>query len=437
MEQYPPSPRIAALLEYIERTLSETPASSSAAGAAADDRVLFMGSWQSTIPRLILHDTVLSAEAKVLWGLLKDSASPSTAGIIPSQEKLCREIPISSRTTLRVVIAELRATRLLTVYPRPRTQLGRITGHLYLLHDEQLTLSDALCLDPDYLLFLRQTRHHGHRRVRLLADAILNTLNIQIDQAIDVLAPSTLEHRAARHEAQQIMEARDTPLSQAVPDDNPFFPAGRAGIAAMTIQNPAIVHHGQKLTMDNSYKEPVSIYKNHHDQNLTMDQNLTHGQKLTMEESHSSSSYFNNNKTTTTTPTPPLVTVPVAVANETASLVWPATLSQAERELCMTLLETVSAQWWQNILDELEGRIRWGNTQGDPLRNKVRWLKALCDDTRKSGLFTPALGETVRAERTKKAANPTPPAAAPSPPKPIDKDLAKAGMAKLLKVLGR
>lgn len=427
------SPKVAALRAYIERALEEIPPS--VAKAATEDRVLFLGAWQSTLPRLILHDPLLGSDAKVLWTIIKDYSDPRVIGAMPDHSLLCRKIRKASRNTLAVALFELRIMRLLSLYQRPRTQLGRFSGNLYLLHDEPLTLADALHLDPDYLSFLRQMRTHNNKGIRQLADAVLVNLDRQIDQDRDVLDSSMLEHLAVRHEAYRTLE---TPPSPAAWEDNPFydnpfFPGGQAGFEAESAPRE---DRAQNLSMVDSYKEPGSLYENHRAQILSMDQNLNRAQILSTVERGSGSGSSNNinkkNNITTTTPTPP----PPSASGKTQAapseaipeLVWPSALSQAEREVCRTLLDATPPRWWQPMLDELEARIC---RKDDPLRNRLRWLKAVCDEVRRDGLFMPSeRGESVRAEREKTIAKPV-----VAPTKPIDREAATTVIARLREVI--
>lgn len=473
MEEQEHSPKIVALLSHIEKILAETPSTSGKGGAGAQtgDQLLFLGSWQVTLPMLILHDPVLSSDAKVLWGLIKSNADPRTICAMPDYKTLRTGVRVNSNNTLRAAIMELRATRLLSIYRRPRTLQGRFSGNLYVLYDEPVSLADALYMDPGYLDFLREARGHARCDLRTLASAILTTLGEQLDHDKDPLAQpaSPLEHHADRHHAYQVLGGLNH-SPNAVPDDNPFFPGGQAGFAAVAQE----YGQDQNLTMEKSYKGPGALYKNHRDQNLTLDQNLTPGSENdpvsesdTGENEGGSGSnninfinkinYINNKKTTTTTPTPPPAVVTaedlpvprwdtpreIPVSGETSPLpppdfAWPPSLSEAEQAVSALLLETVPPQWRQGVLDELEGRIRWGKAQNDSLRNKVRWLKAVCDEVRRTGILTPSLGEPVRAERAAKQAQAREPEPRSpfEPPKAIDREAGKTALAQLRKETG-
>lgn len=420
-----PSPKIAALLSHIEKTLAEIP--SGGVGVPADDRLLFLGSWQVTLPMLILHDPVLSSDAKVLWGVIKSYADPRTIGAMPDYKTLRTGVRVNSNNTLRAALMELRAIRLISIYRRPRTLQGRFSGHLYLLYDEPLTLADALCMDPGYVDFLREARGHARRDVRTLANAILATLDEQLDQDKDVLAQpaSPLERHADRHQAYQVLGGMHSP--GVVPDDNPFFPGGQASFVVVA----------QQYSQD---KGPGSSYENYRDQNLTLDQKMTsESENDPVSDSDTGNSggrdfsnYFNNtNKKTTTTPTPPPEQTPSTAVSD---LAWPDSLSQAEREVCLSLLDAVPRQWWQSLLDELEGRICWGKANADPLRNRPRWLKAVCDEVTRDGVFTPVLGDAIKLERGKRQKlTPSPKPAEPA--KPIDRETAKAALAQIREVM--
>lgn len=460
-----PSSKVRALLDYLEHTLQDTAPPLSRAGS--DDRVLFLGAWHSSVPRLILHDPLLSSDAKVLWGLIKDYADPRTLGLLPDPALLCRKLRRGSRNTLALALTELRLLRLLSLHPRPRTAGGRYSGNLYLLHDEPLSLADALYLDPDYLHLLRASTSHLNKGIRQLADTVRCALDQQLDHDTDPLEATTLPHRTARHLAQRLTERGPEQefLSHtyaALVDDNPFLPAGCAPPAAPSEDHSPPNREDINLktppkaesSLENHRAQILSMDNHHRAQNLSMDQNLIHAQNLSTVKMRSSSSIYINNKTTTTPPTPPPSksdpldgastldepggpgwATPRDDGRNLPPLVWPPSLAAVEHDLCALLLEAVPSPYHQPLLDELEGRIRWGKTEGQPLRRPMSWFKKLCANAHQN-TFMPDLGLAIKAAREKRFSPPAPSAQPAERGKPIDREAGKAGVAQLRKAMG-
>ena len=68
----------------------------------------------------------------------------------------------------------LRLTRWLSLCHKARDRVsGRILGNIYALHDEPLTVLDAVRFDASYLHLLEQCSRHENKTIRATAQGIL------------------------------------------------------------------------------------------------------------------------------------------------------------------------------------------------------------------------------------------------------------------------
>lgn len=163
------------------------------------EALLFMGNWHDAMPRLLIQDAVLEPVDKIVWQVIKLQAQAQTATSFPSYAQIERYANVSSDATISRALAILRATRWLTLCARARDHRGRFRGSIYALHDEPLPLADTLYLDQDYMQFLMHAAQaHSHDRARQVAQAVIESLQGEIEDGDDVLeAPPPLAQRLA------------------------------------------------------------------------------------------------------------------------------------------------------------------------------------------------------------------------------------------------
>lgn len=270
------SPRTRALEVLIQASLDQllddTP-------AKANEGLLFLGNWHDALPRLLIQDPILQPVDKVVWQVIKLQATAQGATGFPTYDQIARWANVASDATVARAIAILRSTRWLTLcVQKARTRKGRFRGNVYALHDEPLALGDTLHLDPEYMQFLcRLAAKPGEGRVGEVAKAVLGSIELDIQEGIDVTAPR--DAMTERMEAMRFITAAPGQAGQ--PAQRVF--GVRRGFA-MTLQSR--VKDGVQPEVPDSEDEAegqnLDLFATEvHLQNLKMDENV-HLQKMKM-----------------------------------------------------------------------------------------------------------------------------------------------------------
>ena len=354
-----------ALDALIRKTVSQA---ETASGQSPVDRMLFLGNRHQSFPTAVIKDPVLEPVDKMIWmAIMLTVRETSGATSFPGYEAIGKMANVSSRSTIARGITILRATRWLTLCARIRKADGRFRGNVYALHDEPIPLNDALHLDADYMHFLKDSLDHGHARVRLVTQAVLDSVDEDIEAGQDVCARvHPLEHRIRSSAATQ--------------GDHPrrFF--------ALT-QNAI-----KRLRSDEIGSERHAV---HHDRNsnpASQPRQILHAQNSNLDGSSS-----NNKKTTTTTKTG-MPSNFILTGEGDCPLIYPTRLSDNHRELAAHYLAKLAAEQRQPVLDELEGRIQAEAKGMKPVYDEISFLNSLCKLTQR-GKFRPNLGIKVRDQR--------------------------------------
>jgi len=150
--------------------------------------LIFLGNWQDAFPRLLVTDPILEPVDKIVWQIIRIHVNaPGAVTAFPSYESISTHANIKSNHTISRALAILRTTRWLSLCARVRSQSGRYLGNIYVLHDEPVTLGDAMYLDNEYMAFLQESLQHNHPRVRKIAESVLATIQDQIEDGRDAM----------------------------------------------------------------------------------------------------------------------------------------------------------------------------------------------------------------------------------------------------------
>jgi hypothetical protein len=332
---------------------------------SAADALLFLGTTHHAFPVLVVQDPVLEPVDKLVWMVVYQSArGTGSKAVFPSYADIARFANVSSSSTVSRAMAILRATRWLSLCARGRDTNGRFAGNVYALHDEPLPLADALHLDPGYMAFLQEAANHHHARVRRVIAGVSESLDADIREGRDVLAPvNAIERRLEAVDAIQRGSGRH------------YF-----SFSASVLAGLSNVAKGSRRNGRDQNSKPVP---------RAPQNSKTVGR---------SSRYKN---TTTTTETAYEGSAREAVSLE--ELIFPPRLKENQRALAARYLATVPAEHRQSVLDELAGRLQAEQHGAKPVYDELRYLHHLCKQVNQGG-FVENLGLKVQTERERRRA---------------------------------
>lgn len=346
------TPKTVALAAYIEHAALRLQAAPDG-GNESPDELLFLGNWHDTVPRLLIHDPSLEPMEFACWMILKVFCQPNAPVAFPGglYATLIKHTK-RSRPTVTISLAVLRLTRWFSLCARVRRSNGQYRGNVYALHDEPISLADAVRLDTDYLVFVQESISHRDERVRLIAIRIWDAVSRDLHYAHETDTLVRLEQRTA------VLTGNESAGS-----DSPFFAVSYSKASQVQILNLAESIHGKSFT-----------------------------------KADRSSSCLSNIKTTTTTTTETGGNTSARTRTGSKTAVFPASLNPSERILAQRILGPVPLEQRQDLLDELAGRIRAGK-HGNPIRNPVGYLSKLCEVALQNQTFLTSAGLNIRTER--------------------------------------
>ncbi|MEE9494423.1 MAG: hypothetical protein V3W04_13735 [Gammaproteobacteria bacterium] len=182
------------------------------------DAMIMAGPWVEAAPMNLFVDPILDPYERAvfgaLWALLK-RVGGRTGGKMPDYTTIQRLTNIKSRNRVAKAIIILRLSRWLTLYDQklnkpdpvqapaqPGTDAshpeqtkqtpptGRFNVKTHILNAEPLSIQDTLSIDPGYVRFVRYLLTDKREKIRLLAQTVLNDLEILI-QRDNPLEPET------------------------------------------------------------------------------------------------------------------------------------------------------------------------------------------------------------------------------------------------------
>jgi len=387
------SPRAESLQAFIDQAVEKL-RRTGARGEAAPDGLLFFGSWNDSIPRLLIRDPILKPIEVRLWSVMRTLVEPAGPAAMPDYDTLVAYCNVGSRSTVSHALLILRITRWISLCARVRDASGRYAGNVYALHDEPTTLGDAMHLDAGYVAFLREMTGHRHVRVRRVAQSVLDTIEEAIEEGQDV--------------------TRDTGLHVRVYQRVSFFgcvndPVDGSGDAPLAVSRPhraALKQRVQKMDSDRVQKtDSVNPVQKVYSGNENIEKQSL---KDKVAKVYSVSCSSNNNKKTTTT------------KDDAPTLIWPKRLSSGEQALVCGYFTGLDSALAQDVLDELQGRLQDGSA--NPVRNPVAWLIASSKRAGAGEFRLTSLGLGVRRARARQVALDAEDAKARASPPPVTPD---------------
>ncbi|MGQ0700573.1 MAG: STY4528 family pathogenicity island replication protein [Panacagrimonas sp.] len=379
------SPRTQALDVMIRVSLErliETPTSAQAAGEA----LLFMGNWHDAMPRLLIQDAVLEPVDKIVWQVIKLQAQAQTATSFPSYAQIERYANVSSDATVSRALAILRATRWLTLCARARDQRGRFRGSIYALHDEPLPLADTLYLDQDYMQFLMHAAQaHSHDRARQVAQAVIESLQGEIEDGDDVLVVSPPQAQRLALQTVSSGQAMPGALSRGMA-------IGARWVASLHRAHAEPMNG--RLQKSKAVESPAAFRLQEmkaaappSDFRATSDSELLQNLKTAPGSSSCSSSEITRTTTTTTTADASSTeSVAMAVGGMLKTLRFPTRLNDNDRRIAAMHLRKTPENLRQVVLDLLDRKLKAEEQGGERVLFPTAYLAKLCQRAQANAL---------------------------------------------------
>jgi hypothetical protein len=329
------------------------------------DRLLFMGNWHDAIPRALVLDPLLQSTDKCVYLLLRTYLTASGSTRMPSYDQIGALLSLS-RGTIARSLHILRAARWITLCNALRDDsTGRFKGNTYAIHDEVLSIQEAMVLDGHYIEVLEDLEHHHkHQRVRRVAYAVLENLRNDLHQEEpDQPLEQQYGHLISRFLGGPPENHINSPIVHVQKLDSGNHPVKILDSVAVTQENQSLNHRVQKI-----------------------DSVVTNLNSVTDD----SSSYINNIniKTTTTTPNPNKTQTQSRPSSKQPlgpGLIWPSSLSGDARWVAWQALQRCPSEHHQDLLDELAARLL--PSSKNPIKNPSAWLAWASKELRTAGVY--------------------------------------------------
>jgi len=133
--------------------------------------ILFTGNPHETVPRRLLLDNRLTPMERNAWQVFRLLLNDDGLTSFPTYEQLqpylaASPFKVASRETVAKVLTTLRLTRWLSLAGRVRDEVtGQMKGNIYLLHDEPVSISEAMLLDRSYLELVGNSLTHASKSI--------------------------------------------------------------------------------------------------------------------------------------------------------------------------------------------------------------------------------------------------------------------------------
>ncbi len=352
-------PEIIALDILIKQTIEQ--------GGACSASRLYSDNRFASFPAVIIQDPVLEPVDKLVWMAIRlQKNEGGSHAIFPTFDRIAKMANVSSTATVSRAINILRLTRWLTLYTnytrgRFADDCGSgIQKNIYVLHDEAISLTDTVYLDPGYQSFMHESSEHHHARVKSVARVLLDA--VDEDRELD---------DEVRTEAQPIENEKQGSSQVEKKVIRRYFSYSGRFIKELRNQpdkNPS-ANRRQKFKEDENWA-----------------QNL-----------RATTSSMNNNCPQNLNPQD-LNPQNLRAVRKEALLIYPRRLSEEQRKAADHFLDSLSVNQRQPVLDEMEGRIRAEQQGMTPLYDELSYLNTLCKALKK-GTFKYNLGIKVHAER--------------------------------------
>ena len=357
--------------------------------------LIFLGNWQDAFPRLLVTDPILEPVDKIVWQIIRIHVnSPGAVTAFPSYESISIHANIKSNHTISRALAILRTTRWLSLCARVRSQSGRFLGSIYVLHDEPVTLGDAMYLDNEYMGFLQESLQHNHPRVRKIAESVLATIQEQIDDGRDALGERIHTRSYERRINSNTAGTHPAEAGLVLAARTDFFAISDTKIK--TLDDAEESHNSTHVqNLHSAQTENKDHVQNSHMDNQAQNSQVQKihsesGKQILHTVLHSSSNNINTITTCSSTPSENI--------SPDSNLYFPDGISANERDLALMYLKPIPLDQRQDVLDEWNGRLQSATNRNAPIDNPIGYLATLCRRA-KSGEFQLTIGLRIRDKR--------------------------------------
>jgi hypothetical protein len=259
-----PSEALSSLLDKAVQSLQPAQVS-----PAVGDTYLYSGNRHETVPRRLFLDNRLTPLERNTWQIFRLLLNDRGQTAFPTYEQLRPFLsctPCGARASHESVakaLTQLRLARWLSLVRRRRDpKTGYLLGNIYVLHDEPLTPSEAMELDPEYLGLICRGLKHANKGVQRVAVQVLKdftedphlkgkTLPTRVQLlmerlvAKDPLASNTYPQKSA-HDSE---EGTDHPLRKGS-NSTSESEAGTKASDSGTLRNPKRLSTSQQKTKE-------------------------------------------------------------------------------------------------------------------------------------------------------------------------------------------
>ncbi|WP_426139251.1 STY4528 family pathogenicity island replication protein [Pseudomonas sp. DWP3-1-2] len=184
--------------------------------------ILFTGNPHEAVPRRLLLDNRLTPLERNAWQVFRLLLNSDGLTSFPTYEQLqpylaASPFKVASRETVAKTLTTLRLTRWLSLAGRVRDEVtGQMKGNIYLLHDEPISISEAMLLDRGYLELVGNSLEHANKSICQVAAHTLEEF-AQDPDVREQRIPSRLDiigQRVARQRWGKNTSTRDIPVPQ-------------------------------------------------------------------------------------------------------------------------------------------------------------------------------------------------------------------------------
>lgn len=144
--------------------------------------IIFTGNPHEAVPRRLLLDNRLTPLERNAWQVFRLLLNDDGLTSFPTYEQLrpylaSTPFKLASRETVAKALTALRMTRWLSLGGRVRDKAtGQMKGNIYLLHDEPVSIAEAVLLDSGYLELMGECVGHPNKSIRDVAAHVFEEL---------------------------------------------------------------------------------------------------------------------------------------------------------------------------------------------------------------------------------------------------------------------